>query len=341
MSKARYENLQMMGFALVRRALFASSIQSVWHAAPVEALSDEEIRKVVRAALDEDIGSGDVTTLATVTESATARAVMVAREPLVLAGVAFAEAAFRERSRSTESRPTTNASSSEPRPATNSELQIERLTQDADQLSKGAHILRISGPAQAILTAERVALNFVQRLSGIATLTAQFVEAVQGTQAQILDTRKTMPGWRRFEKYAVTCGGGHNHRFGLFDMVLIKDNHLAVLRHELPSPIEAAVRRARERYPQLKIEVEADTPEQVHQALFAGADIILLDNMSLDEMRTAVGWIGGKAKTEASGGVNLSTVRAIAETGVDYISVGALTHSARAVDIALDFEALT
>ncbi len=283
----------------------------------MQSLSPQEISEAVRCALVEDIGAGDVTTLAVVPEQVQASALMTAREPLVLAGIEFAERAFRELFL---------------------ESRIERLAADADQIATGGGILRISGLARPMLSAERVALNFVQRLSGVATLTARFVEAVKGTRAQILDTRKTTPGWRRFEKYAVACGGGHNHRMGLFDMVLIKDNHLAALRHEPPSPIEAAVRRARANYPNLKIEVEADTPEQVEQALFAGADIILLDNMSIDEMRTAVGWIGRKAKTEASGGVNLPTVRAIAETGVDYISVGALTHSARAVDIALDFE---
>src|SRR5207247_1840076 len=173
-----------------------------------------------------------------------------------------------------------------------------RLTQDADQLSKGAHILRISGPAQAILTAERVALNFVQRLSGIATLTAQFVEAVQGTQAQILDTRKTTPGWRRFEKYAVACGGGRNHRLGLYDRVLIKDNHLAALRGAKPNPIAAGVRRARKQYPQLQVEVEADTLQQVEQAAAVRADIILLDNMSPAQLRQAVKLVASRAKTE-------------------------------------------
>ena len=199
-------------------------------------------------------------------------------------------------------------------------------------------MLNISGPARALLSAERVALNFVQRLSGIATLTAQFVDAVKGTPVQILDTRKTTPGWRRFEKYAVTCGGGHNHRLGLFDMVLIKDNHRMALRDEPPNAIAAAVQRARAKYPRLKIEVEADTLEQVEQAADAGADIILLDNMSPMQLRLAVQKSKGRAKTEASGGVNLATVQAIAKTGVDFISVGALTHSARAVDIGLDFE---
>ena len=195
----------------------------------------------------------------------------------------------------------------------------------------------MEGPARALLTAERVALNFVQRLSGVATLVAQFVEAVAGTRATILDTRKTTPGWRELEKYAVRCGGAQNHRFGLWDMVLIKDNHLAALRGATPNAIAAAVQRAREHHPLLKIEVEADTLTQVEQAVAAGADIVLLDNMTPEQLREAVRIVGGRAKTEASGGVNLQTVRAIAETGVDFISVGSLTHSARAVDIGLDF----
>ena len=199
-------------------------------------------------------------------------------------------------------------------------------------------MLKISGPARAILSAERVALNFVQRLSGVATLTAQFVDAVKGTNAQILDTRKTTPGWRRFEKYAVACGGGKNHRLGLFDMILIKDNHLAALRNEKPNAIAAAVARARNKFPKLTVEVEADTLKQVAQAVVAGADIILLDNMTTAQLRQAVRLARDRAKTEASGGVNLKTVRAIARTGVDFISVGALTHSARAMDIGLDFE---
>jgi nicotinate-nucleotide pyrophosphorylase (carboxylating) len=251
-----------------------------------------------------------------VPEDLTATAFMVARESLVLAGIQLAEAAFSQLS---------------------GDARFERLASDGNRVSGGERLLKISGPARALLTAERVALNFVQRLSGVATLTAQFVEAVRGTGAVILDTRKTTPGWRRLEKYAVTRGGGRNHRFGLFDMILIKDNHLAALRNEPPNPIEAAVRRARGKFPGLKIEVEADTPAQVQQALHAGADVILLDNMTVSEMRTAVGWIAGAAKTEASGGITLATVRAVAETGVDYISVGALTHSARAADIGLDF----
>jgi nicotinate-nucleotide pyrophosphorylase (carboxylating) len=182
-------------------------------------------------------------------------------------------------------------------------------------------------------------LNFLQHLSGVASSTAQFVAAVRGTPARILDTRKTTPGWRRLEKYAVTCGGGKNHRLGLDDMILIKDNHLAALRNEKPNAVAAAVARARARDPRLRVEVEADTLAQVAQAVAAGADVIMLDNMPPVRLRQAVRLVAGRALTEASGGVNLKTVRAIAATGVDYISVGAITHSARAVDIGLDFSA--
>lgn len=281
-------------------------------------LSAAEIRTAVRAALAEDLGSGDVTSLATVPASARFTVVMRAREPLIVAGLDFAETAFRSLSRA---------------------LRIKALARDGQALKAGAALLQISGSARAILSAERVALNFVQRLSGVATLTAQFVAAVQGTNAQILDTRKTTPGWRRFEKHAVACGGGRNHRIGLFDQILIKDNHLAALRDTKPNAVAAAVARARQKFPRLKVEVEADTLGQVKQAVVARADIILLDNMSNAELRRAVKLVDGRAKTEASGGVNLQTVRGIARTGVDFISVGALTHSARAVDIGLDFEA--
>lgn len=272
----------------------------------------------VRAALAEDVGGGDVTTLATVPADHQSHAVMRAREPLVLAGLAFAVAAFRELS---------------------ADLKHDAPKADGEKVQPGEVLLAVTGSTRAILTAERVALNFVQRLSGVATAAAQYVEAVRGTRAQILDTRKTTPGWRRFEKYAAACGGALNHRIGLHDMVLIKDNHLAALRDERPNAIAAAVQRARTHYPQLKIEVEADNLEQVAQADAAGADFILLDNMSPEQLRAAVELVRGRAQTEASGGVNLKTVRAIAESGVDFISVGAITHSARAVDIGLDFEA--
>jgi nicotinate-nucleotide pyrophosphorylase (carboxylating) len=280
-------------------------------------LTAAEIRSAVRAALKEDLGSGDVTTLATVPAAAVSVALMNAREPLVVAGLPFAKMAFQERS---------------------PKVKIDALVRDGARVQAGDRLLRISGPSRALLSAERVALNFVQRLSGVATATALFVDAVRESGAKILDTRKTTPGWRRFEKYAVACGGGKNHRLGLYDLVLIKDNHLVALRAEPPNAIAAAVARARKRWPKLTVEVEADNLEQVRQAAEAGADIILLDNMAPVRLRLAVEIVHGRALTEASGGVNLNSIAAIAATGVDFISVGAITHSARAVDIGLDFE---
>lgn len=280
------------------------------------ALSRLEIRGAVRQALDEDIGQGDATTLATVPACLAAHGCVVAREPLVLAGLAFARTAFASLSRA---------------------ARVEELARDGDVIRRGQPVLRVTGPGRALLTAERVALNFLQRLSGVATVTAQYVRELRGTATRILDTRKTTPGWRRFEKYAVACGGGLNHRMGLDDLVLIKDNHLVALRAAKPNAIAAAVARARARYPRLKVEVEADTLPQVRQAVEAGADFVLLDNMSPPRLRQAVRLIAGRALTEASGGITLAGLRAVAETGVDFISVGALTHSARAVDLGLDF----
>ena len=277
----------------------------------------EEFREMVRAALKEDIGSGDATTESTIPADANAQASMIAREPLVAAGLELARIAFEERS---------------------STLKIVQATEDGERVGAGEKLLTIHGPARAILEAERVALNFVQRLSGIATLTRRYVDAITGTKARILDTRKTLPGWRALEKYAVRCGGGQNHRFGLHDMILIKDNHLAVLARSSDDPISVAVLAARAKFPELKVEVETDHLDQVKLAAESGADFILLDNMRPEILREAVSIIAGRAKTEASGGVNLETIRSIAETGVDFISVGAITHSARAVDIALDFE---
>jgi nicotinate-nucleotide pyrophosphorylase (carboxylating) len=272
---------------------------------------------LVKAALAEDIGPGDVTSLAVIPEGMTAAAEMVARKPLVACGLELAEAVFRELAPQAE---------------------IQRAAVDGQRMGAAHPLLRIRGPARALLAGERVALNFAQRLSGIATLTARFVEAVAGTKARILDTRKTTPGWRALEKYAVTCGGGVNHRMGLHDRILLKDNHLAALRDEPGGAVAAAVARARAAYPRLELEVEADNLEEVEAAARAGADVILLDNMANAQLRAAVARVAGRAKTEASGGVNLATVRAIAETGVDFISVGALTHSAPAADIALDFQ---
>ena len=271
--------------------------------------------KLIDLWLTEDIGICDLTVHTMIEPGETGTFCMNAREPMLIAGIDVAARIFSRYD------PT---------------LSLDVRVADGDKVEKGAVLLNVSGNARSVLTAERTALNFVQRLSGVATMTAQFVQQVAGTNVQILDTRKTTPGWRALEKYAVACGGGTNHRIGLYDQVMIKDNHLAALEGNMAE----AIRRARENYPDLKIEAEADTVEQAQAAAEAGADIILLDNMSCDELRQAVGLIDGRAKTEASGGVTLETVREIAETGVDYISVGALTHSAPSVDIALDFDQL-
>lgn len=281
-----------------------------------EALAKDIYLPLVRSALAEDVGSGDVTTMSLIAQGSFASGVIVAKEPLVVAGVDLAIASFRELEKSID-------------------FSVEVLDgQDGDFFQP---LIRIHGPARALLTAERTALNFVQRLSGIATLTAKFVQQVSGTNTKILDTRKTVPGWRVLEKYAVACGGGINHRFGLYDQVMIKDNHLVAVGGN----IKKAVKCARENYPKLKIEVEADTVEQAKTAAEAGADIILLDNMSCEELSQSIELISGRSKTEASGGITMDTVREIAETGVDYISIGALTHSAPAVDIGFDFDQLS
>jgi nicotinate-nucleotide pyrophosphorylase (carboxylating) len=255
-----------------------------------------------------------------VAESLQAWGEIVARETLVVSGMAVVEHVFAALSQA---------------------IVCERRVSDGERVKPGEVVMAVHGSAASILTGERVALNLLQRLSGVASLTRQYVDLVAGTAVQILDTRKTTPGMRWLEKQAVLHGGGVNHRAGLFDAVLIKDNHLAALAGAGVDPIEFAVGRARERWPGLSVEVEADSLDQAKAAVEAGADVVLLDNMSLDTMRSAVQWIHGRAKTEASGGVSLETVRAIAETGVDRISVGALTHSARAVDLALDLRLAT
>jgi nicotinate-nucleotide pyrophosphorylase (carboxylating) len=281
----------------------------------VDRLDPSLCREFARRALAEDIGTGDVTSLALLSPEANARAVIVAREALTVAGLDLAEATFRE---------------------IDDSIECELSIKEGQALAAGSPIMRLSGSARTLLSGERTALNFLQRLSGIATMTAEYNAEIDGTGAKLLDTRKTTPGWRVLEKYAVACGGGTNHRMGLHDMVLIKDNHLAALKSE-PCPIAAAIARAREACPNLKIEAEADTLEQTGQAATAGADIILLDNMSPEKLREAVKLVAGRSKLEASGGITLVNIRAVAETGVDFISVGALTHSPRAVDIAMDF----
>ena len=261
--------------------------------------------------LREDIGACDLTVQVMIEESEMGAFRMNAREPMVLAGLDVAAAVFRRYE-----------------PA----LSVAVSAKDGDRVAKGATLLLVKGPARGILTAERTALNIVQRLSGIATETARYVDAITGTGARLIDTRKTTPGLRMLEKHAVTCGGGLNHRLGLDNGVMIKDNHIAVCGGVAP-----AVERARKKLPVLtKIEVECDRLDQVREAVAAGADVIMLDNMSIPDMREAVAFIDGRAKVEASGGIRIDTIRAIAETGVDYISTSKITQSAPAVDIGLD-----
>ena len=273
------------------------------------AVATDTVERIVLAALAEDIGAGDVTTDATVPADAVGVADLLVKEAGVVCGVRVAETTFR---------------------ALDPDIRFEALASDGDVVDPPAVVARISGSERAILTGERVALNFLGRLSGIATLTRRYVDALEGTGASVLDTRKTTPGLRELEKYAVACGGGRNHRFGLDDAVLVKDNHLRAAG-SVPAAVEL-VRAASA----LPIEVECDTLDQVAEALAVGVDAILLDNMSLEQLREAVALTGGRARLEASGGVTLDTIRAIAETGVDEISVGALTHSARSLDVSLE-----
>lgn len=282
-------------------------------------LFSTEIQEIVDGALAEDLGQGDVTTEALIAPGLQARASVKAKERGVLAGIEVAALVFQR---------------------VDPSLAFKSLVGDGSRVEAGDVIAVLEGTAASILKAERVALNFLQRLSGIATDTARYVEAVAGLPVRILDTRKTTPGLRVLEKYAVRVGGGHNHRKSLGDGVLIKDNHLAVLRSS-DADIAEAIKQARQRAPHtLKIEIEVETVEEARQAIEAGADAILLDNMALDDMRQAVNLARGRTLTEASGGVTLDNVRAVAETGVDLISIGALTHSSKALDISLELEPL-
>jgi nicotinate-nucleotide pyrophosphorylase (carboxylating) len=274
----------------------------------------EVIRDAVDRALAEDVGSGDVTTEATVPAGTRARARVTQKTPGVVFGLELAEATFR---------------------TLDPDIRLERLVEEGAWREGGA-VLDLEGAARAILTGERTALNFLQRLSGIATLTARCVEAVSGTRARILDTRKTTPGLRLLEKAAVAAGGGTNHRIGLFDAALIKENHAAIA-----GGVAEAVRRVREAAPEIPLEVECRSLDEVDQALAAGARRLLLDNMTAPELAAAVERVAGRAKLEASGGVTLQTLPEIARTGVDFISVGALTHSAPALDLSLILEPLS
>ncbi len=267
--------------------------------------------KLIDLWLDEDCNYFDLTAKIMVDDDAVASFAMNAREPVVLAGLPVAERIFRR---------------------LDPECRFEASARDGDRIPAGTAFATITGNAQALLTAERVALNLVQRLSGIAGVTAEYVREIEGTGAFLVDTRKTTPGLRMLEKYAVTCGGGRNHRLGLDNGIMLKDNHIAVA-----GSITAAVARAKAQAPVLcKIEVECDRLDQVREALEAGADVIMLDNMANDEMRAAVAMVAGRVPLECSGGVRLETIRAKAETGVDFISVGRITQSAPCVDIGLD-----
>ncbi|MCE0484664.1 MAG: carboxylating nicotinate-nucleotide diphosphorylase [Methylacidiphilales bacterium] len=275
------------------------------------------IREAAARALGEDRGPADITTLACVKPGVLASARIFAKEPCVLAGLLVAEQVFREQDVA---------------------LILTPRTEDGALLKPGQTVLDIEGPAASILTAERCALNFIQQLSGVATQTRRYVDAIAGTKTQILDTRKTAPGLRALQKYAVRCGGGVNHRIGLYDRFLIKDNHIALMG-TTGGGLAAAVKAARALEPDALVEVEADRLDQVREIVPLGVDIILLDNMSLDEMRACVGFIAGRCRTEASGNMSLDRVRAVAETGVDFISVGALTHSVIAIDFSLEMSA--
>ncbi len=272
------------------------------------------VEEAVKAALLEDWGrAGDLTSQATIPAEATATAVIAARKPGVLAGLALAESAFR---------------------LTDDAINFETVAADGDRLENGTVVARISGPARAILSAERVALNFLGHLSGVATATARFADLIAHTSADIVCTRKTTPGLRTFEKYAVRCGGGSNHRFGLDDAILIKDNHIAVAGG-VAQAIEAA--KAFKGH-LVKLEVEVDTLEQLKEALACGPDVILLDNFDPDRLREAVAITAGRVPLEASGGIEADTVKAIAESGVDLISSGWITHSSPVLDLGLDIE---
>ena len=272
-----------------------------------------ELEVLIRSALDEDIGSGDITTSCIVPPGAVGKGCITAQEPLVLAGISVARGVFI---------------------TVKGDLELTLLFEDGNRAMPGARILEVSGDLAAILMAERTALNFLQRLSGIATLTRAFVDKVATSSARILDTRKTTPGWRLLEKAAVRAGGGHNHRFGLYDGILIKDNHIIAA-----GGIRQAVMAARAcESSSLKVQVEVETLEQLAEAIAAGTDAVLLDNMDVETLAEAVKRAGGKILLEASGGVTLENVGQVAATGVELISVGALTHSARAVDMSMEIE---
>jgi nicotinate-nucleotide pyrophosphorylase (carboxylating) len=286
---------------------------------PSLGLSKAQIEKIIDSALGEDISSGDITTELLIPVELRGRASIVVKGEGVLAGIEVAAVVFRR---------------------VDSQLEFRGLVSDGSKVHPGDVAAAVEGSAASILKGERTALNFLQHLSGIATETARYVDAISGLKAHIMDTRKTIPGLRPLEKYAVRVGGGYNHRQSLGDGILIKDNHLAAL-HSQGTGLGGAVEKARRNAPRtLKVEIEVQNIDQARQALDAGADIIMLDNMNVDDIRRVVELCHGRALLEASGGITLENVRAVAETGVDLISVGALTHSAKALDISLELEPL-
>ena len=273
------------------------------------------IRDLLEMALREDIGSGDVTSDSVVPADTMAKGTILSKSDGIIAGLDVAGEIFR---------------------MLDTKVDFKKLVSDGEKIHQGQELATAEGPARSILTAERTVLNFLQRLSGIATLTSEYVRAASGYKARIIDTRKTTPGWRVLEKYAVRVGGGHNHRFGLYDAVLIKDNHIAAL-----GSVSEAIARARERIPHtMKIEVEVEDLDQAQEAISAGADIIMPDNMDVDMMTQAVRLINGRAIVEASGGIRLDDILAVAATGVDLISVGALTNAAPPLDISMSMTLL-
>lgn len=269
---------------------------------------EDAIQELIERALEEDLKTGDATTNAIVDEELQARAVWIAKEQGIVAGLEIARRVFQN---------------------LDPELEWKPRLEEGNSVEPGTEVVELQGACRAILSAERIALNIAQRMSGIATMTDRYTEAVGDYPAKILDTRKTAPGLRLLDKYAVAAGGGTNHRMGLYDMAMIKDNHIVAA-----GGIGQAVQKVRKQYPELKIEVETTSIDEVKEALAAGADIIMLDNMSTAQMKKAVALIDGEAKTEASGNITLENVREVAATGVDYISVGALTHSVKAFDIS-------
>jgi nicotinate-nucleotide pyrophosphorylase (carboxylating) len=277
----------------------------------------EEVRQLIRMALAEDSGPGDITVKSFVPANKQARGTILAKESGIVAGIEVAQEVFQ---------------------ILDPAIRTKALRTNGDGVRRGDAVITLEGPAGSILTGERIALNFLQRLSGIATQTRRYVDAVAGTSAQILDTRKTTPGWRWLEKGAVRAGGGTNHRAGLYDMVMVKDNHLQAAGNL--AELQAGIDRAHALQPGVRIEIEADRPEQVRDFLtLRGVDVIMLDNMSLEEMRACVSLARGSGvKLEASGNVTLERLPEIAATGVDFISSGALTHSVKSLDLSLDFE---